>query len=156
MVYGMHLFMRGIPKTTRISEYCAENNIRDWVSIRTLSQLQAALHARHELLFLPFFLHRLGERAGDALLCCLNQGCHIAILDYRIPERNLDYPSCAFHWFLEMLGDHFASYRAFMRAGGLEQVLFQCRQIPCVREVMHGGAASFVCLAPAVKFVPQA
>ncbi len=134
--------------TIIITEYCTKNNIHDWISVKAFSDLTTALQGKHDLIFFPFFLHRLGDRAGELLSRCLQLKCHIAIADYRTPERNLDYPSYLFHYFLEMGGGHFGAYRAFMRSGGLEYALYHTRQIPHVREVMLGGAASFVCLLP--------
>lgn len=134
----------------RIAAYCAANQIDDWLSIRTVSQLETVLRGESAcgLLFFPLFLHQFGKRAGDVLSSCLSLGKKLAILEYRTPERNLDYPAYAACCLLEMTGSHFEVYRDFMQSGGLEGLLFRARQIPRLREVMLGGAASFVCLTP--------
>ncbi len=130
----------------RVATFCAKRGIRNWVVVSTLSQLEKEPQTGRELIFFPFFLHRLGERAGDVLRSSLLKTPRLAIVDYRQPERNLDYPACLAFCLLELAGSHFEAYRSFMRYGGLERVLSQCGLVPEIREPLCGGAASFVCV----------
>lgn len=72
----------------RVATFCAKRGIRNWVVISTLSQLEKEPQTGRELIFFPFLLHRLGERAGDVLRSSLLKTSRLAIVDYRQPERN--------------------------------------------------------------------
>lgn len=74
----------------------------------------------------------------------LEQGETVGIVDYKLPERNLDFPAFWLGGLLERMGTHQESYRRFMRYGGIEGVVREVGKIPMGRDVLWGGGVGFI------------
>lgn len=94
---------------------------------------------------LPLVLHQLPVEEGLELLhIFLKQGKSVVVADYKLPERNLDYPAYWLSRIAESVGTHGTCYRAFMRCGGIEGVIGRLRLIPQRRGVLWGGGIGFL------------
>lgn len=70
-------------------------------------------------------LHESSENSFLLLDEALRLSPNLFILDWRMPERNLDYPLHLLAHFVERLAGkrHYASFKAFMKQGGLEGLM---------------------------------
>lgn len=148
----------------KIAELCAHRGFRHWriYQWNTVQSLQktgrlpcfsknlpetppADSAVPLDVVILPFVLHTMEEGAYVPFLRAVGKSApHLVILDYRQPERNLDFPAFWLASLYEGLGTHGARYRAFMRRGGIEIVLREAGLVPLHREPVRGGAASLI------------
>lgn len=70
------------------------------------------------------------------------------IADFRLAERNCDILAVALAHGVEWLvgGEHYANYKVFMAAGGIEGLVSRTPAMPCARVRTLGGAASVIAL----------
>lgn len=80
-----------------------------------------------DLASVALVLHESEEEPFAVLDEMLRVAPRLFILDYCLVERNLDYPAhCAVRCIERLAGKrHYAAYRAYMRAGGLEGLLLR-------------------------------
>lgn len=71
---------------------------------------------------------------------------HVLLLDYKVPERNLDFPAYWLGGWWERLGPHYRHYGLYMRHSGLEGVIRDLRVIPYRRAVFWGGGVGLLWL----------
>ncbi len=104
----------------------------------------------HHAAVLPFVLHGAGWSAAQELMAeALESAPVLLVLDYRQPERNLDFPAVWLAAEAERIhGDarHRVAWRQFMDRGGIEAFV---RGTPLHRVPVCGGAASLVLMASA-------
>lgn len=83
--------------------------------------------ASFDLAAVALVLHESAEEPFAILDEMLRVAPRLFILDYSLVERNLDYPAHLAARFVESLAGkrHYASYRAYMRGGGLEGLLLR-------------------------------
>lgn len=68
----------------------------------------------------------------------------VLLVDYKLPERNLDFPAYWFGQCRERLGAHYGLYERFMQHGGIEGVVRHLKVVPLEREVFGGGGIGAV------------
>ena len=66
------------------------------------------------------------------------------LVDYKLPERNLDFPAYWLGHCCERMGAHYGLYDRFMRHGGIEGVIRQLGVVPLRRDVFWGGGIGAV------------
>ena len=71
---------------------------------------------------------------------------HVLLLDYKVPERNLDFPAYWIGGWRERLGPHYRQYHHYMRHGGIEGLIRDLRLIPYRRDVFWGGGVGLLWL----------
>ena len=83
------------------------------------------------------------EGAGEqaVFVCLLHQ---MPFGDYKLPERNLDFPAYWLGHCCERMGAHYGLYNRFMRHGGIEGVVRQLGVVPLRRDVFWGGGIGAV------------
>lgn len=64
---------------------------------------------------------------------------NVLLVDYKLPERNLDFPAYWLGHCCERMGAHYGLYDRFMRHGGIEGVIRQLGVVPLRRDVFWGG-----------------
>lgn len=104
-----------------------------------------------DTVLVSLMLHQMSEEARRAALSeALRVGRRVMLVDYRQPERNLDYGGFWLARGVERLagGVHYRYYRQFMQKGGLEGLVFGCPARVLYREPVLMGAASIVVLLP--------
>lgn len=96
---------------------------------------------------LPFVLHGAEWDAAQELMRAARESApYLLILDYRQPERNLDFPAVWLAGGAERLhgnARHRTAWRHFMARGGIEAFV----HAPLHRAPLCGGAASLVLMA---------
>ncbi len=94
---------------------------------------------------LPFLLHGIGQDAiGNIINTAKKMAPYIIVLDYRQPERNLDFPCFWLTGCVERANsdaEHRVAWCHFMIHGGIEAFV---RSPPLCRIPLCGGAASLV------------
>lgn len=147
----------------RIAKLCAQWGFRHWrvYPWNTVQSLQKTGHSACssesltgmsygscvslDAVILPFVLHTMEEGVCAPFLRALGRSVpHLVILDYRQPERNLDFPAFCLTSLYEGLGTHGTRHRAFMKKGGIETVLRDAEFVPLYREPVRCGAASLI------------
>ncbi|WP_294625912.1 hypothetical protein [uncultured Bilophila sp.] len=92
-----------------------------------------------------FLLHRVPFADGVGMLRQrLEQGEAVGIIDYKLPERNLDFPAFWLGALVEKMGTHHEAYKRFMRYGGIEGLVRDVGRIPAKRDVLWGGGVGFI------------
>ena len=64
----------------------------------------------------------------------------VLLIDYKLPERNLEFPAYWLGHCCERIGTHYELYKRFMRHGGIEGVVHQLGVDPLRRDIFWGGA----------------
>ena len=106
-----------------------------------------------DTVLLSLIVHQMAAPLRQAALAeALRVGQRVVIAEYRLPERNLDYPG---HWIgcgAERLAGpvHYGHYRLFMAQGGIEGLVMRCQRPVQYRETVLMGAASVVALGAGV------
>lgn len=87
-------------------------------------------------------LHESGERAEPLLTSALSLAPRALVLEWRMPERNLDYLRTFWVHGIERLAgrDHYRSFRRFMRLGGLNGLAQRCGARLAAERVLAGGS----------------
>lgn len=100
---------------------------------------------------LPFLLHGVDEteqRVRIKRACALAP--YLILIDYRCPERNLDFPACWLASGMELLAPvgHRTAWRRFMAQGGVEALMHPApSSAPLLRIPICGGAVSLSVMA---------
>ena len=68
----------------------------------------------------------------------------VLLVDYKLPERNLDFPAYWLGHCRERLGTHYGLYVRFMRHGGIEGIVRHLEVITVKRDVFWGGGIGAV------------
>ena len=90
-------------------------------------------------------LHQLPVDEGLALVETAGAFfAELVLVDYRVPERNLDFPAVWLGAFQERLGSHCSAYTAFMRNGGIEGIPTALRSVPKDRRGLWYGGVGLV------------
>ena len=98
-----------------------------------------------ELCVINGILHQLDISDGLELLdTCRQVFHHLILVDYRLPERNLDIPSSVLGNVCEALGNHYVSYRRYMRFGAIEGYVAETGIHPVFRDGLFYGSVSLV------------
>lgn len=94
-------------------------------------------------------LHALSPRLIPVVVReMLRVAPYAIIADFRLAERNCDIPAVALAHSVEWLvgGEHYAHYKIFMAAGGIEGLVSRSPALPCARARTLGGAVSVIAL----------
>ncbi|MEG2173037.1 MAG: class I SAM-dependent methyltransferase [Desulfovibrionaceae bacterium] len=106
-----------------------------------------------DIAVLALALHSLSPAQGH---CVVREALRVAryciIADFSLAERNLDMPAVAMAHGAEWLvgGEHYAQYRTFMAAGGIEGFARATGRTLCARCRSMGGAASLIVLQASI------
>lgn len=98
-------------------------------------------------------LHTMSPSVGQAAVAeMLRVAPYAIVADYRLAERNCDLPAVALGRAVEWLvgGEHYACYKAFMAAGGLEAFARNQGYSPVLRRRILGGAGTIIVLKAGV------
>ncbi len=87
-------------------------------------------------------LHESGERAEALLASALALAPRALVLEWRMPERNLDYLRTFWVHGIERLAgrEHYRSFRRFMRLGGLNGLAQRCGARFAAERELGGGS----------------
>ena len=127
---------------------CTRWGLGGWVQLRS-PEAFFSLKERNdvECAVLAFLLHGMPIPESLKLVETARERFrHVLLLDYKVPERNLDFPAYWIGGWRERLGPHHRQYRQYMRHGGIEGLIRDLRIIPCGREVFWGGGVGLLWL----------
>ena len=103
-------------------------------------------HERKErAVVLAWLFHSLDQNNALSLFMKVRQLYRdVFVMDYRTPERNLDFPAYSYWLISERLSSHAASYAAYIRGGGLERLPCLLQERPRGRFGFCGGAVGIL------------
>lgn len=118
---------------------------REWAFEKIWKSEEKSIPFFVDAAILFFHLHRLQcQRRYQLLLEAQTKAPYIVIVDYRQPERNLDYIAFSLSEIGEYFGPHAQQHRCFMQKGGIEGILCASSFVPLYREPCLGGAATIL------------
>lgn len=128
-------------RESRALTYCRCLGLTDFLVVRDLREVPCG---EGPILFW-FLLHRFSLADGAGVIRqSLQRGQAVAVVDYKLPERNLDFPAFWLGKLLECIGTHRKAYAQFMRSGGIEGLVRDVEKFPVGRDVLWGGGVGFI------------
>lgn len=102
-------------------------------------------------------LHETRADADAMLRAGFSLAPRLLVLEWRMPERNLDYLVSAWVPLVERLAgkEHYRSFRAFLRAGGIRGLARRNRAEVVLEQPLAGGALCLAVLEEAPRLSPH-
>lgn len=128
----------------RIESFCSRNGLNVPCTYCSPQTFWADGRAGEHAVFVCL-LHQMPFGEGVKLVKAARQRFgSVLLVDYKLPERNLDFPAYWFGHCRERLGAHYGLYERFMQHGGIEGVVRHLKVIPLRRDVFWGGGIGAV------------